>query len=166
LATPIRDIIRSVFSLGHNPRSWNTSDVFFLGKPGKLEARDPKSFRPISLTSVMQKLAESLMKKAMLQSNPTLHAKNQHAYQAGSSCESAIHCAVDSIERHINSEVRLRRRVDGKSKQIVAKGVVIAIAIDYSGAFNSLYHAAVYEAMKRENAKELDDQFCPRRQHQ
>jgi Reverse transcriptase (RNA-dependent DNA polymerase) len=153
LAGPMAKIIRSAFYLGHCPSTWQTSKVIFLGKEGKTDGADPKSFRPISLTSAVLKLAETLMKNRLLEKlNFMIHSRRQHAYKKASSTESAILKAVSTIAKQLNSTIKLRRRKKGKVTYKESKGLALVITVDYSGAFDILFHEAVYKAMKNSGA--------------
>jgi hypothetical protein len=72
------------------PDDWAGATVVFIPKPDKGEYEEPKSYRPISLTSFMLKGLERLMdryiREVPLRRYP-MH-EGQHAYQQGRSCES------------------------------------------------------------------------------
>ena len=79
-------LFRASLALGHIPNAWSTSRVVFIPKPGKTVYDDPKSFRPISLSSFLLKTLEKLVLRYLgdtaLKANP-LH-RHQHAYIPGS----------------------------------------------------------------------------------
>jgi Reverse transcriptase (RNA-dependent DNA polymerase) len=153
LAEPMAKIIRSAFYLGHCPAVWQTSKIIFLGKEGKTDGTDPKSFRPISLTSAVLKLAETLMKNRLLEKLQfNIHSAKQHAYKKASSTESAIFRAISVIEKQLQSTVKLKQHIKGKLQCKTAKGLALVITVDYSGAFDTLFHEAVYKAMNKSGA--------------
>jgi len=47
----LRKIFRASVAVGYVPNDWQSAEVVFIPKPGKRDYTDPKSFRPISLTS-------------------------------------------------------------------------------------------------------------------
>jgi len=61
LAVPIRKILISSLALGHIPTAWSLAKVVFIPKAGKKDITDPKSFRPISLTSFLLRTLEKLV---------------------------------------------------------------------------------------------------------
>lgn len=59
-ANTIHAIFNAVLELQHFPSSWKTAKVITFLKPGK-SARDPTSYRPISLLSVLSKMLERVI---------------------------------------------------------------------------------------------------------
>lgn len=48
--------------LGYIPKSWRQVRVVFIPKANKNDKTSPKSFRPISLTSIILKIMEKLLR--------------------------------------------------------------------------------------------------------
>ena len=75
--------------------------VCFIPKPGKIAYDEPKSFRPITLSSFLLKGLERLIywhiQNTVLQVNP-LH-KNLFSYREGISTEDALHNLVGKLEK-------------------------------------------------------------------
>lgn len=96
--------------------------MVFIPKPGRDSYEVAKAYRPISLTSfllkTMEKLVDRHIKDRTLVSRP-LHP-NQHAYQTGKSCETALHALVSRIEQ-----------------AITYKEVALATFLDIEGAFDN-----------------------------
>ena len=109
------------------------SDIVLIPKTGKDDYSDPKSFRPISLTSFLFKLLEKIVKGEIidkyLQINPL--SINQHAFRSGSSCDTALSRVVDTIEA-----------------AICRKQYALAVFLDISGAFDNLIPSAAIQGMK------------------
>lgn len=103
LLEPLREVLLGSLALGHIPTKWEKVKVTFIPKPGKPSHVVAKDFRPISLTSFVLKTLERLIvlyiREEILVRFP-LHA-NQHAYQAGKSTDSALHCLVSGVERSL-----------------------------------------------------------------
>ena len=93
LAPRLREIYVTCLATGFIPRAWRETKVVFLPKPGKGDYTEAKSFRPISLTSfllkTMERVVADYLEGTMLKDFPL--NKNQHAYQAGKSTETALH---------------------------------------------------------------------------
>lgn len=95
----ILNIYRASLNLAYIPKEWQRVNVIFIPKPGKDDYTSPKSFRPISLTSVLLKGLEKLMDrliKDVMNDKSYLH-KSQHAFQEGKSTETALHELVSQI---------------------------------------------------------------------
>jgi len=75
-------------------------------KPGRSDYSHAKAFRPISLTSFLLKTLERLIDRYIRDSVLLVHPlqKNQHAYQAGKSTETALHSLVIRTERTLERQ--------------------------------------------------------------
>lgn len=148
---PARDIIRSSFKLGSCANEWNTSLMIFLPKPAREDYRDPKSFRPISLTPCLKKTAERLINnyvtRVVCGNKP--FTSNQHAFAAGSSCDSAIHALLSQIELEL-AKSHSARALDGTTS--TNKGMVLTLFLDLQGAFDNVGYSAVNQALDDINA--------------
>ena len=129
-------IMAACLALGYVPKQWRVARVVFIPKPGKASYKEAKSFRPISLTSVLLKTLERLVELHLKQGilvNTPIH-KHQHAYQSGLSTESALHDVVRRIERSLS-----RRQS------------ALGCFLDIQGAFDSVPVWVIEEAMTRRN---------------
>ena len=136
LLDPLVSIFKASVALGYTPMSWRAVRVVFIPKPGKNTYYEAKSFRPISLTSFLLKTVERLvdryLREEVLTRQP-LH-KNQHAYQAGKSTESALHCLVSRIERALNR-----------------KQFALGAFLDIQGAFDNTAFQSIETALQQRN---------------
>ena len=112
---PLKCLFRYSLCLNHIPKVWQSVRVVFIPKPGKPSYDNPKSFRPISLTSfllkTLERLVENYIKQSCLVEHP-LHSQ-QHSYQRGKSTETALHDVVLRIEKAFaNNEVCLAAFLD------------------------------------------------------
>ena len=118
---PLVRLARASLTLGYAPKAWRGTRVIFIPKAGKNGWMSPKDFRPISLTSFVLKTVERLVDKYIR--NKILTAKSLHrdqnAYRAGRSTETALSKAVNLIEARLN-----------------LKGFPIGTFMDIEGAFN------------------------------
>ena len=101
-------IYKESLRTGKIPGSWLETKVVFIPKPGKADYCDPKSFRPISLSSFLLKGLERLIfwhiNNTTLKDNPL--NSNLYSYREGISTEDAIHSLVHKIEKALeNKEV-------------------------------------------------------------
>jgi len=100
LAGPIRKILISSLASGHIPTAWSIAKVVFIPKAGKKDITDPKSFRPISLTSFLLKTLEKLVdvsiRSTLLVEHPL--QRTLHAYRAGRSTDTALYHLKSLIE--------------------------------------------------------------------
>lgn len=139
LINPLKHLLTLSLKLSYIPSTWSETLVTFIPKPAKESYEDPKSYRPISLTSFILKTLEKLIDKAIrsgpLVKNPlSIH---QHAYQEGKSTESAIHNLMTQIE-----------------KTFVYKQISVAVFVDIAGAFDCTPTQSIINSLR---AKEVDE---------
>ncbi|CAK1600286.1 unnamed protein product [Parnassius mnemosyne] len=127
-------IMRACLALKYVPRGWREVKVTFIPKPGKSDYTDPKSYRPISLTSFLLKTMERMCERELRGSalmNLPLHDK-QHAYSLGKSTESALHKVITKIEEAIQN-----------------KEICLGSFIDIEGAFDRTNFSSIKGALGR-----------------
>ena len=102
----ILDMFNASISLGYVPWEWRKVKVIFLPKAGKDDYTNRRSFRPISLMSVLFKTLERLvlwhLEETTLHRNPIHH--NQFGFRKGRSTDHALSKVVNYIEKGINSQ--------------------------------------------------------------
>ena len=86
LSTPIFSIIRKSLDEGMLPDAWKEAYVTPIYKGGKKS--DPLNYRPISLTSVPCKIAERIIKDAIMEhlEKNDLLSQHQHGFRSRRSC--------------------------------------------------------------------------------
>ncbi|CAK1595289.1 unnamed protein product [Parnassius mnemosyne] len=127
-------IMRACLALKYVPRGWREVKVTFIPKPGKSDYTDPKSYRPISLTSFLLKTMERMCERELRGSalmNLPLHDK-QYAYSLGKSTESALHQVTTKIEEAIQ-----------------IKEICLGSFIDIEGAFDRTNFSSIKGALSR-----------------
>ena len=110
------------------------STGYLYTKTGNRDRNNPKSFRPISLSSILLKTMEKVLKEYL---NATyMHryplSKFQFAYQTGSSTVTALHTLVNKIERSLS-----------------AKEIALCSFLDIEGAFDNTTYSSMAKAMKK-----------------
>ncbi|XP_054286901.1 uncharacterized protein LOC129002833 [Macrosteles quadrilineatus] len=130
---PLCKLFRASLALGHIPLGWCNSRIAFIPKPGRDSYTDPKSFRPISLSSFFLKILEKLVSRYMMDTALRTHPLhiNQHAYVSGRSCETALHQLVSKIEKALESSE-----------------VALGAFLDIQGAFDNTGTPAILNAVR------------------
>ena len=113
--------IKSSIELSYIPSSWLKINAIYIKKGGKRQAKLPKSYRPIGLSSTILKLAERLINWQMKSTVLDKGIPKQHAFTLGLSTETAISELVNFLE---------------KAKYNNMKAIVLSI--DIEGAFDSV----------------------------
>ena len=86
LANPVSKIFKKSLDSGKIPQDWKQADIAPIFKKGN--RTDAANYRPVSLTSVVCKVMESLIKQQLvrhLESNNMI-SKHQHGFRKGRSC--------------------------------------------------------------------------------
>lgn len=134
LASPLTTLLRASLALGCVPEMWRKARVVFIPKPGRDTYAQPRSFRPISLTSFLLKLLEKIIERHIRDEVLTVSplSPDQCAYQAGKSCELAIHKVISRAENALRN-----------------KELALGAFIDIEGAFDNTSLTSIKSAVKR-----------------
>ena len=86
MAIPLSKIYNKSLNTGTVPKEWKLANVTPLFKKGKKS--DPANYRPVSLTSVVCKVMESLVKSKLVEhlEKTGKLSSSQHGFTAGRSC--------------------------------------------------------------------------------
>ena len=116
----------------YTPQLWRESKGIFLAKPGKTDYNQAKSFRTITLSSVLLKLQEKAilwhMQHDLNMTDQT--SERQFGFKKGCSTETALHKIIHKIER-----------------RIAKKGFVLGTFLDIEGAFDNVSFKAISESI-------------------
>ena len=138
----LTELYKASYLLGYIPTSWRESRVIFIPKPGKDNYSDPRSYRPISLMTILIKAFEKLMlmrwQATFLKTNPL--SINQHGFCKGKSTDSALSNVVEYIEHSIH----------------VKKQYTLAVFLDIRGAFDTLICSSIVKELKNKGCPETD----------
>ena len=79
-------IFRKSLEEGHMPNDWRKASITPIFKKGNRSS--PNNYRPVSLTSILCKVMETLVKKKILEhlQENDLICKEQHGFTPGRSC--------------------------------------------------------------------------------
>ena len=123
VSIPLQMIFTKLMEDETLPDSWKEATVVPLFKKGKRS--DPSNYRPVSLTSVVCKVMERLVRKELLQhlEGSGLLSDNQHGFRSGRSCTTQLLEVLEDWTRDIDS---------GHS--------IDCIYLDYQKAFDSVPH--------------------------
>jgi ribonuclease HI len=135
----LSDLIYNSIRLRHIPETWRGTLVTFIPKDGKDNYEDPKAWRPISLMSFILKTAEKLIDKKIRETEliDSPLDVDQHAYQKGKGCDSALHSLVSRLEQNIENN-----------------DITLLIGIDIEGAFDNTRYEVISQALRRKNVDE------------
>ena len=132
----IIELFNASIALGYVPWEWRKVNVLFMPKAGKDDYTNRRSFRPISLMSVIFKTMERLvlwrLEETTLQHAPIHH--HQFGFKKGKSTENAISKVVNYVEKGINS---------GK--------YVLGVFMDIAGAFDNVNLESIIREMQERN---------------
>ena len=131
LAEPLATIFAKSLNEGVLPTDWKEAQITPLFKKGNKQ--EPGNYRPVSLTSVVCKLLESLLRKRIinhLKAN-TLLSSCQHGFVSGRSCTT-----------------NLLRTHDAWTKLLDDGAKIDAVYLDFAKAFDSVPHQRLLVKLK------------------
>ena len=131
MAPSLTILLNKTFELGEIPSDWKTAYVSPIFKKGSKKLAE--NYRPISLTSVVCKLAESLIKKVLMKylTDNQLISNKQYGFISGRS-----------------TVTQLMNYLDVCLRSISAGNVVDCIYLDFAKAFDSVPHKRLLGKLK------------------
>ena len=138
-------LFQAIIEIGYTPKIWRESRVVFIPKQGKTDYTDVRAWRPVTLSSFLIKSVEKLVLWQLDELsliNDSL-SKDQHAFRAGYSTESALSDFVDDIESSITRDQ-----------------IALGVFLDIKGAFDNCQHTTIVDQMRLKNfPKKLVDWY-------
>lgn len=128
LAFPLAMVFQKSVNEGFVPNDWKLADITPIFKKGS--KKDPYNYRPISLTSIVVKVLESVIRDSVIEhmTSNNLLAEQQHGFCPGRSCDTQLLCQLDDWTRLID---------DGKPIDV--------IYLDFRKAFDAVPHKRLLE---------------------
>jgi len=131
LAVPISMIFRKSLDTSCVPRDWRTAVISPLYKKGRRS--QPDNYRPVSLTSQIVKVVESIVRDEIVQhlDKFNLIQQSQHGFRSGYSCSSNLLSFLESV-----------------SGDVDAKHSVDTVYLDFAKAFDKVPHQRLLQKLK------------------
>ncbi len=132
LIKPLTHLFKLSLSEGYLPNSWREANITPIFK-NKGNRSQPTNYRPVSLTSVICKLLESLIKDAIIDHllRFNLLYKHQHAFIGKRSCTTQLLEALDNWTKLLEDE-----------------DTVDVVYLDFAKAFDTVPHLRLIEKLK------------------
>ena len=135
LANPLSLLFKISYNTGSLPKEWKIANVVPIHKKGSKD--DIKNYRPISLTSLVMKTFERILKDELLIRTSHLLDCRQHGFLNFKSCTTNLVNFTDKLVMSINDTQTLSTDV---------------IYFDFSKAFDSVNHDLILHKLKYEYA--------------
>ena len=131
IKVPLTEIFRKSLQEGQVPTDWKLANIIPLHKRGSKSS--PEKYRPISLTSVVSKIIEKLVRDKIMghMEGNGLFTKHQHGFRKGYSCVT-----------------QLKDVCDKWSEELDNKNSIYAIYLDFQKAFDSVPHQRLLLELK------------------
>ena len=123
LAIPVCNLMDTCFEQGKIPEEWKDSNVTCIYKKG--DKTDPGNYRPVSLTCILSKVAETFVKEYVYNYLETTNylCEEQHGFRSHRSCTTQL---------LLFSEILSKRIEDGLDTDV--------IYLDFQKAFDKVSH--------------------------
>ena len=131
------DQIKSSIKMAHIPACWLNINAIYIKKGGNRSNDNPKSYRPIGLSSAILKLSERLINWWLKNTVLAKGIPHQHAFTLGLSTETAISELVNFLEKAKCNNQR-----------------AIVLSIDIEGAFDSVPFDVIKSALIQHGVKQ------------
>ena len=131
LAYPLLLILKLLYNTGSLPKEWKLENVVPIHKKGGKD--DIKNYRPISLTCLVMKLFERILKEELLLRTSHLLDSRRHGFLYLKSCSTNIISFTDNVVLSINDTHTLSTDV---------------VYFDFSKAFDSVNHDLILDKLK------------------
>ena len=132
ISTALEKIFTRSLAYGEIPNDWKIANVVPIFKKGKKE--EPANYRPVSLTSVVGKIFERIMKREItehLEKNG-LFSHAQHGFRSGRSCLTNLLEFLDYVTKQLD---------EGENIDI--------IYLDFSKAFDKVPHKRLIYKLRK-----------------
>ena len=131
LALPLSIIFETSYNSGLLPAEWKSADIVPIHKKGSKD--DVENYRPVSLTCLVMKIFERLIKSELISKTSHLLDKRQHGFMSQKSCTTNMINFTDNVVLSINDCNTMSTDV---------------IYFDFSKAFDSVNHDIILYKLK------------------
>ena len=129
LSVPLSILFQKSYSSGSLPSDWKLANVVPVHKKGSKS--DVQNYRPISLTSLVVKVMERIVRDELMQKCNNLLDSRQHGFLPGKSCSTQLIEFCDSLSLSLNRNIRAD-----------------VIYFDFAKAFDSVSHDLILHKLK------------------
>ena len=131
IAYPLSCIFKISYNIGQIPDDWKLANVVPVHKKGSKASIE--NYRPISLTSLVMKIFERIVRDDLLAKCQHKLNQNQHGFLPRKSCTTQMVDFVDSLSSSINENIR-----------------VDTVYFDFAKAFDSVNHDIILNKLKHQ----------------
>ncbi len=131
LTVPLNMLFRKSLDEGQVPEDWRTANVCPIFKKGKKSACE--NYRPISLTSQIGKIFESIIRDALVEhlEKNRLIKDSQHGFRTGRSCLSNLLSFLDMVSSGLDKRCNMD-----------------VVYLDFAKAFDKVPHKRLLEKLR------------------
>ena len=129
LAYPLSLLFRTSYNSGMIPKDWKIANVVPVHKKGS--KMSVENYRPISLTSLVMKIFEKLIRDELMIKCEAQLSRNQHGFLPNRSCTTQLIDFADNVTQALNSSIRTD-----------------IVYFDFAKAFDSVNHDIILKKLK------------------
>ena len=131
ISYPLSLLFRLSYNTGYIPSEWKYANVVPIHKKGS--KNDVKNYRPISLTSLIMKTFERVVKDELLLRVSHKLSMKQHGFLAKRSCTSNLVTLCDSLALSLNENISVN-----------------VVYFDFAKAFDTVNHDLILHKLKHQ----------------
>ena len=104
ISQPLASLFTKSMSKGEVPDSWKEANVTPIFKKG--DKKKPGNYRPVSLTSTLSKLMETIIRDEIINylNTNSLFVDNQYGFRKGRSCESQLLDVLEEWTKELDNK--------------------------------------------------------------
>ena len=129
LNEPLTILFEKSYRTGSIPQKWKLANIVPVHKKGS--KADVKNYRPISLTSIVMKIYERIIRDELLSRCGHLIDNRQHGFMFHKSCNTQLVTFCDSLALSLNDNIRTN-----------------VVYFDFQKAFDSVNHDIILQKLK------------------
>ena len=129
LAYPLSLLFKTSYNIGQIPYDWKMANVVPLHKKGPKESVE--NYRPISLTSLVMKVFEKIIRDELLKKCEHKLNNNQHGFMPKKSCTTQMVHFTESLSLSLNDNI-----------------MTDVVYFDFAKAFDSVNHDIILKKLK------------------
>ena len=135
------------YRTGTVPLAWRTGNIYPIPKPNKPK-EEPASYRPITLTSIVAKVAERVVAERLAAQVEPLLSRHQFGFRRTRTTTDAISTLVDYVRSELNIWTDIGNDKKSSGTTYLRPGYSVGVLFDFTAAFDRVDHIRLLDKLK------------------